>query len=68
MTKSTSSPSDISTLRVAQAELISGDTSGKVYVRLSEGAVAFLTKRPVAEARVKKMIQQEISKQPVGKS
>jgi hypothetical protein len=56
---------NISTLRVAKAELTSGDTSGKVYMMLSEGGVAFLTKRSVAEARVDKMIQQEVARQPV---
>ena len=57
----------ISTLRVAKAELTSGDTSGKVFMRLSEGSVAFLAKRAVAEARVDKMIQREIARQPVEK-
>ena len=57
----------ISTLRVAQSELSSGDTSGKVYMRLSTGSVAFLTKRSVVQARVDKMIQQEIAKHPVQK-
>ena len=52
-------------LRVAKSELASGDTTGKVYMRLSEGSVAFLTKRTVAEARVCKMIQQQIAKNPV---
>ena len=51
-------------LRVAKAELTSGDTTGKVYMRLSEGSVAFLTKRPVVEARVKKMIEFEVAKGP----
>ena len=58
---------NIATLRVAQAELSSGDTSGKVYMRLSPGSVAFLTKRSVVQARVDKMIQQEIMKHPVNK-
>ena len=57
----------ITTLRVAQAELSSGDTSGNVYMRLSPGSVAFLTNRSVVEARVDKMIQQEIAKHPVQK-
>eukprot|EP00429_Kryptoperidinium_foliaceum_P051525 CAMPEP_0176127096 /NCGR_PEP_ID=MMETSP0120_2-20121206/64171_1 /TAXON_ID=160619 /ORGANISM="Kryptoperidinium foliaceum, Strain CCMP 1326" /LENGTH=40 /DNA_ID= /DNA_START= /DNA_END= /DNA_ORIENTATION= len=29
---------DISTLRVLQSELVSGDTSGEIYVRLSPGS------------------------------
>jgi len=57
----------LTALRVAQAELISGDTTGKVYMRLSPGSVAFLTKRSVVEARVSKMIQQEVAKNPVVK-
>jgi hypothetical protein len=48
----TASSPDIPTLRVAQAELMSGDTSGKVYVRLSEGSVAFLVDRPQAQSEV----------------
>lgn len=46
------SSSDLSALRVAQAELISGDTSGKVYMRLSPGSVAFLTDRSKAKEKV----------------
>jgi len=38
-----------------------------VYMRLSPGSVAFLTKRSVVEARVSKMIQQEVAKNPVVK-
>jgi hypothetical protein len=39
-------------LRVAQAELRSGDTSGKIFVQLSEGAAMFLTDRSVAQEKV----------------
>jgi hypothetical protein len=42
----------ISELRVAQAELVSGNTQGRVFMRLSPGAVAFVTDRKVAEERV----------------
>jgi hypothetical protein len=42
----------VTELRVAQSELVSGDKSGKVFVRLSEGAVAFLTDRPKAQEQV----------------
>lgn len=55
----------ITTLRVTKSELTNGDTSGKVYMRLSKGSVAFLTKRSVVEARINKMIQQEVMKNPV---
>jgi hypothetical protein len=61
-------PDTITTLRVAQAELTEGDTTGKVYMRLSKGAVAFLTKRSVVEARVQKMIEIETIKDPNSKS
>lgn len=57
-------PDTISTLRVTKSELTSGDTAGKVYMRLSAGSVAFLTKRTVVEARVSKMIEQEINRNP----
>jgi hypothetical protein len=39
-------------LRVAQAELSSGDTSGNVFVQLSPGAAMFLTDRSVAQEKV----------------
>ena len=48
----TAASTKISELRVAQSELVSGNTSGKVFVRLSEGAVAFLTDRPKAQEQV----------------
>jgi len=49
-----SSTSDvtINELRVAQAELDSGNTDGEVYLRLSEGAVAFCTQRQSVQQHV----------------
>jgi hypothetical protein len=49
-------------LRVAQAELVSGDTNGKVYLRLSESAVAYVTPRQDARARVSSMLREAILK------
>lgn len=51
---------DISALRVAQAELISGNTSGKVFIRLSPGSVAFLTDRPKAQEKIAKQLRQAV--------
>lgn len=51
---------EISALRVAQGELISGDTSGKVYMRLSPGSVAFLTDRPQAQEKVASQLRQAV--------
>jgi chaperonin cofactor prefoldin len=46
-------------LQVAQQELRSGSQSGRVYVRLSPGAVvAFPLDRSVAQARVERKIQE----------
>ena len=67
MNEPSNSADAITALRVAKSELTSGDTSGKVYMRLSPGSVSFLTKRSVVEARVSKMIQQEIAKDPAHK-
>ncbi len=49
-------------LRVSQQELHSGAQTGKVYMQHSPGAVAFLTERQVAEARVSRMLRNEIDK------
>lgn len=51
---------DISTLRVAQAELSSGDTTGKVYMRLSPGSVAFLKDRSDVKQKVSAQIRQAV--------
>jgi hypothetical protein len=56
----TTGSSDLSALRVAQAELMSGDTSGKVYVRLSPGSVAFLTERSKVEEKVSIQLRQAV--------
>jgi hypothetical protein len=50
----------ISELRVAQTELVSGDTTGKVYMRLSDGAVGFLIDRSKAKAEIATRLRQEI--------
>ena len=54
------SSSLIPTLRVAQSELVSGDTGGKVFMRLSEGGVAFLTDRSKAQEQVSSQLRQAI--------
>jgi len=51
-------------LRVADQELSSGNTRGEVYVRLSPGSVAFLTDRPVAQARVSRQLRQAVDSDP----
>lgn len=47
-------------LRVADQELSAGNHRGKVFLQLSPGAVAFLTDRPVAHARVSRHLQAAI--------
>jgi hypothetical protein len=47
-------------LRVAQSELVSGDTSGKVFMRLSPGSVAFLTDRDKAKQKLASQIRQTV--------
>jgi hypothetical protein len=48
---------EIGPLRVAQSELVSGDTSGKVFLRASPGAVAFLTDRSQAQAQISSQLR-----------
>lgn len=48
----------IQELRVADHELRVG--KGAVYMQLSAGAVAFLTDRPVAQARVSRKLRQAV--------
>ena len=55
-----SSTSKIESLRVAQAELCSGDTSGAVYLQLSPGSVIHLTDRSLAIDLVSRKIQETI--------
>ena len=55
-------------LRVSQQELQSGAQTGNVYVQYSPGAVAFLTERHVAEARLSRMMRNEIDKDEVTQS
>jgi hypothetical protein len=53
---------DIERTRVIQAELVSGDTSGQVYMRLSEGGVAFLADRGKAEEVVSTKLRSALLK------
>lgn len=50
----------INELRVAQAELTSGNTEGKVFVRLSSGAVGFRIERQEAQERVTKELRKTL--------
>ena len=52
-------------LRVADAELQSGKTSGRTFLQYSPGAVAFLTDRPVVQARVSRLIQEQVTAPPI---
>ena len=52
-------------LRVADQELSAGDQTGPVFVQLSPGAVAFLTDRPIAQARISRHLRQAIDASPV---
>mmetsp|Transcript_27868 Transcript_27868/g.46090 ORF Transcript_27868/g.46090 Transcript_27868/m.46090 type:complete len:87 (+) Transcript_27868:177-437(+) len=61
-TQRTQEQQRLTEFRVAQAELVSGNTTGKVYVRLSDGAAAYLTDRPKAKAHVSNMLRREILK------
>jgi hypothetical protein len=56
-TKTTTS---LEELRVAQAELCSGDTGGRVYTQVSKGAVLLLTDRTLALQQVSRKIRQEL--------
>ena len=51
---------DIAPLRVAQSELVSGDTTGKVYMRLTPGSVAFLKDRPKVQEKLSAQIRQAV--------
>jgi hypothetical protein len=57
-------PTDVETLRVADQELLSGSTAGRVFVRLSTGAAPILTERPVAQARVSRQLRAAIDADP----
>jgi hypothetical protein len=54
----TPSSSLLSELRVAQQELHSGQQSGRVFLQLSPGSVAFPLDRSVAQARVERRLQE----------
>ena len=63
--KSTIEDHYVQELRVADQELSSGDQTGKVFVQLSPGAVASLTDRDVAQARVSRHLRKAIDASPV---
>ena len=44
---------DIERLRVMQAELSTGNTSGQVFMRLSQGSAFLLTERPIVKEKIK---------------
>lgn len=50
-------------LRVAQSELRSGNTSGRVFMRLSNGSAPLLTSRHKAEEAVSSQLRKELLKQ-----
>ena len=63
---SSQSQTKISELRVAQTELLicgKNKTGGKVFSRLSEGAVAFRVTRSEAEADVSSRLRRELLKE-----
>lgn len=55
--------SKIRELRVAQTELRSGNKTGKVFARVSEGAVAFCVPRNKAEKEVSSLLRKELLKE-----
>lgn len=57
-----SSAASLEALRVAQAELCSGNTKGSVYVQLSPGAVMIETDRVVILEKLSKEILQAIQR------
>ena len=58
--KDVPSTRDIAALRVAQSELVSGDTTGKVYMRLASSSVAFLKDRPKVQEKLSAQIRQAV--------
>lgn len=62
--ETTTTVQHIQELRVADQELHPGNQKGRVFAsQLSLGAVAVLTDRPVAEARVIRMLRQAIEEE-----
>lgn len=47
-------------LRVAKQELISGNTKGNVYIKLSKSAVAIPIDRTIAKTRIDRLIIQSV--------
>ena len=47
-------------LRVADQELHSGDQTGRVFLQLSPGSVAWIMDRPVAQTRVRRQLRQAL--------
>ena len=60
-----SSAASLEALRVAQAELCSGNTNGAVYIQLSPGAALFRTDRVATLEKVSKEIQRVIQRDEV---
>jgi hypothetical protein len=57
MTTSKTSEDHLEALRVAQAELLSGNTNGDVFLQASPGAAMFLTDRTLAVNHVTNQIR-----------
>mmetsp|Transcript_1803 Transcript_1803/g.2418 ORF Transcript_1803/g.2418 Transcript_1803/m.2418 type:complete len:91 (-) Transcript_1803:90-362(-) len=53
-------------LRVSQSELVSGNTRGRVYTRLSPGSAPLLTDRVVAIGRVTEQIRTAVLRSSAG--
>lgn len=64
---SSNTASRLEALRVAQAELNSGDQSGKVFVQTSPGAAMFFADRSVAKEKVASEIRQIVLREELNK-
>lgn len=58
-------PEKITELRISQTELNCGNTSGNIYYRLSEGAVAFQMERSIVKEDVSMKLRKELLKKEV---
>ena len=54
---------DIERLRVIQAELSTGNTSGQVFMQLSEGSAFLLTERSIVKEKVTSALGQKTKSQ-----
>ncbi len=61
-------PRSLEELRVAQAELSSGNTSGQVYHRLSPGAALLLSDRSLVQAKLAEQILKAVAADPVAEA